>query len=90
MILMVQKGAGSHQFDYSAPCGKPKIFGPLILLGFRQVFGSYGIDVVQQDARLRVSNLYSIEQGGDRYLYATIAEVHHPDYLDLADNPRNR
>lgn len=64
-----------------------------------QRFGSYGIEVLSSDDALRVANLYSteVDHGVCRTFavtrfpdpvaaaYATIAEVHHADYLALGD-----
>jgi hypothetical protein len=45
----------------------------------RQQFGSYGIEVVQQDDRLRVSNLYSLEAGA--WITRTLAVVFFPETI---------
>jgi hypothetical protein len=46
-------------------CGVPQAPTPLLNSErIEQTFGSYGIDVVYSDKRLRLSNLYSLEDGG--------------------------
>ncbi len=47
-----------------------------------QRFGSYGIEVLENDGRVRVSNLYSMEQGGR--ICRTFAVVKYPDSIDPA------
>ncbi len=47
-----------------------------------QRFGSYGIEVLESDGRVRVSNLYSNEQGGR--ICRTFAVVKYPDSVDPA------
>jgi hypothetical protein len=47
-----------------------------------QRFGSYGVEVLESDARLRVSSLYSVEQGGR--VCRTLAVVVFPAVLDPA------
>ena len=42
----------------------------------RQRYGNYGIDVLEQDERLRVSNLYSLEEGAK--ITRTLAVVLYP------------
>jgi hypothetical protein len=48
-----------------------------------RAFGSYGIEVIESDARVRVSNLYSEEQGGTR-VCRTFAVVLYPAAVDPA------
>ena len=45
-------------------------------------FGSYGIDVLESDARVRVSNLYSLHQGIK--ICRTFAVVHFPEFRENA------
>jgi len=45
-------------------------------------FGSYGIDVLESDARVRVSNLYSLHQGSK--ICRTFAVVHFPESIENA------
>jgi len=45
-------------------------------------FGSYGIDVLESDARVRVSNLYSLDQGTK--ICRTFAVVHLPELIENA------
>jgi hypothetical protein len=45
-----------------------------------QTFGSYGIDVVYSDERLRLSNLYSLDEG--RKIMRTFAIVGYPDAVE--------
>lgn len=45
-----------------------------------QRFGSYGVEILESDARLRVSSLYSLEQGGR--VCRTLAVVVFPAVLD--------
>ena len=46
----------------------------------KKKFGSYGIEVLESGAKIRVSNLYSIED--DRKTTRTIAVVRYPDIVD--------
>ncbi len=48
----------------------------------QQKFGSYGIDVLESDSALRVSNLYSLDD--DRKTTRTFAVVKYPDEVDDA------
>lgn len=45
-----------------------------------QAFGSYGIEVLESDETIRVSNLYSIEAKGE--ICRTFAVVRYPDRID--------
>jgi len=45
-------------------------------------FGSYGIDVLENDARVRVSNLYSVHQGTK--ICRTFAVVQFPELIENA------
>jgi hypothetical protein len=45
-------------------------------------FGSYGVEILESDARLRVSSLYSVEEGGR--VCRTLAVVVFPALLDPA------
>ncbi|GAA3613545.1 hypothetical protein Q4Q39_03470 [Flavivirga amylovorans] len=45
-------------------------------------FGSYGIDVLRQNSKLRVSNLYSIH--GNKNITRTFAVVQYPDTINKA------
>ena len=46
----------------------------------KKKFGSYGIEVLESGAKIRVSNLYSIQ--GERKTTRTIAVVYYPDIVD--------
>jgi hypothetical protein len=45
-----------------------------------RTFGSYGIEVLESDAKLRVSNLYTVER--ERKICRTFAVVRYPDRID--------
>lgn len=47
-----------------------------------QAFGSYGIEVLYSDARIRLSNLYSVH--GGRRITRTLAIVRYPDEINEA------
>jgi hypothetical protein len=47
-----------------------------------QRFGSYGVEILESDARLRISSLYSLEQG--RRVCRTLAVVVFPAVIDPA------
>lgn len=47
-----------------------------------QTFGSYGIDVLYSDEKVRLSNLYSVHDG--RHITRTLAIVRYPDEIDPA------
>lgn len=64
-------------------CGAPEAPAPLLNSErIEQTFGSFGLDVVYSDDRLRLSSLYSME--GGRKLTRTFAVVGLPETIDAA------
>ncbi len=61
----------------------PETLRPLLTSErIRLKFGSYGIDVIRQNTRLRVSNLYSLD--GDEKITRTLAVVVYPATIPAA------
>jgi hypothetical protein len=63
------------------PTSKESSTLPLNSERIKEEFGNYGVDVVRQDERLRVSSLYSVERG--RKITRTVAVVVYPDAIPV-------
>ncbi len=75
----------SAELAAQAPLATPSEAGLRPLLNSERIameFGSYGIDVLESDARVRVSNLYSLHQGIK--ICRTFAVVHFPESIESA------
>ncbi len=75
----------SAQLAAQTPLGSSSetLLGPLLNSErIAMEFGSYGIDVLESDARVRVSNLYSLHQGIK--ICRTFAVVHFPESIENA------
>ena len=75
----------SAQLTAQTPLGYSSETLPGPLLNSERIameFGSYGIDVLESDARVRVSNLYSLHQGIK--ICRTFAVVHFPESIESA------
>lgn len=78
-IMLASACATSGQEPVS-PATYPEAQQPLLNSErIRQRFGSYGIEVLEQDDRLRVSNLYSLETGAR--ITRTLAVVLFPETI---------
>jgi hypothetical protein len=75
----------SAQLAAQTPLGSPSETLREPLLNSERIameFGSYGIDVLESDARVRVSSLYSLHQGIK--ICRTFAVVHFPESIENA------
>ena len=75
----------SAELAAQAPLATPSEAGLRPLLNSERIareFGSYGIDVLESDSRVRVSTLYSLHQGIK--ICRTFAVVHFPESIENA------
>jgi hypothetical protein len=78
--LLLASACASSGRETVSPATYPEAQQPLLNSErIRQRFGSYGIEVLQQDDRLRVSNLYSLETGAR--ITRTLAVVLFPETI---------
>ncbi|WP_299550320.1 hypothetical protein [Seonamhaeicola sp.] len=65
-----------------SPVSKEAVLSPKLLNSERikMAFGSYGIDVLKKNSKLRVSNLYSLHD--DKKITRTFAVVRYPERID--------
>jgi hypothetical protein len=78
-ICLLLAGTGPYAQAPAAPAGKRELLNSERIA---ERFGSYGIEVIESDGRVRVSNLFS-ERAGERTC-RTFAVVRYPDRIDPA------